>query len=40
MHCRLLSALILSLCLCVPAGASDTPKKVGIDELMQMIAAG
>lgn len=40
MHCRVLSPLILSLCLSVPAGASDTPKKVGIDELMQMVAAG
>ena len=32
--------LIMSICVVVPAGATDTPKKVGADELVQMVAAG
>lgn len=35
----LLAVLILSVCACVPAGATDTPKKVGSDELVQLVAA-
>lgn len=37
---RLLAALILSLCLYISAGASDTPKKVSVDELAQIVASG
>ena len=34
-----LAALILSICVSVPAGATDTPKKITSDELVQMVAA-
>lgn len=35
----LLAVLIVSICLCVPAGATDTPKKVGSDELIKIVTA-
>lgn len=34
-----LAVLIVSICVYVPAGATDTPKKVGSDELIQVIVA-
>jgi hypothetical protein len=39
MHQLRLAALILSICVSVPAGAADTPKKVTSDELVQIVAA-
>lgn len=39
MHQVPLAVLILSICVSVPAGATDTPKKVGADELVQIVAA-
>jgi len=34
-----LAVLVASICLYVPAGATDTPNKVGSDELSQIVAA-
>ena len=39
MHQIRLAALIICICVCVPAGANDTPKKVSGDELIQIVAA-
>lgn len=38
-HKFLLAVLILSICVSVPAGATDTPKKVDADELVQIVTA-
>ena len=39
MHQLRLAALIASICICLPAGATDAPKKIGSDELVQLVAA-
>ena len=39
MHQVPLAVLIVSICGYVPAGATDTPKKVGSNELIQIVAA-
>ena len=39
MHQVPLAVLILSICVYVPAGAIDTPKKVSSDELIQIVTA-
>lgn len=39
MHQLRFATLLLSICLLDSSGATDTPKKVGVDELAQMIAA-
>lgn len=39
MHRVPLTLLIASICVCIPAGATDTPKKVGANELIQIVAA-
>ena len=39
MHQAPLGVLIMAICVCVPAGATDTSKKVSVDELIQIVAA-
>lgn len=39
MHKLRLTVLIVSICVCVPASATDSPKKVSANELMQIVAA-
>ncbi|HKU27988.1 MAG TPA: hypothetical protein VJQ54_21145 [Candidatus Sulfotelmatobacter sp.] len=39
MHQNALAVLILSICVYVPAAATDTPKKVSSDELVQIVSA-
>jgi len=38
-HQAPLGVLIMAICVCVPAGATDTSKKVSVDELIQIVAA-
>jgi hypothetical protein len=39
MHQLRLAALILSICVSVPASSTDNPKKVTSDQLVQIVAA-